>query len=369
VSENVVAVWKNSWLPPSETFVVEQTSSLRRWKATTFGFHNVAGGLMHADCAPFSNTASGKALRRTLGTRVARSTYLRHLETTDTAIVHAHFGSGGIHSLPLAKARGVPHVTTFHGSDTHEFRSNIPGVEVWYRRSLSSLFERGDRFVAVSQYLADRLIASGAPAEKIEVLYTGTRVTPSEQSSTRNGIAFLGRLIDIKGAEHLLRAVAAMKNFRARATPVSIAGDGPLRPELMKLAAELGLDCTFVGHMSRRDVPKFLARHSIFCAPSIPSARGTREGFGMVFLEAALQELAVVAYASGGVREAVTHNVTGLLAEEGNVEQLSAYLECLVLDPAWAQALGKAGRARVVREFSLEHQTAKLEALYSDLTA
>ncbi|NVC24690.1 glycosyltransferase [Kocuria salina] len=368
MSENTVAVWKNSWLPHSETFIVGQTSSLKNWKVTTLGFHNLENGLMHADCAPFPNTPSGKALRRAFRTKARRNTYMRHLESADAALMHAHFGSGGIYSLPLSESHGIPHVTTFHGSDTHQFGSNIPGAESWYRRSLTSLFGRGDRFIAVSRYLADRLMAAGAPAEKIDVIYTGTPVLPAAVSSTRDGIAFVGRLIEIKGAEHLLRAVAAMKHPRARSIPISIAGDGPLRPELTRLASKLGLDCTFLGHLPKGDIPGFLARHSIFCAPSIPSARGTREGFGMVFLEASLQELPVVAYASGGVSEAVSHGLTGLLASEGDIEQLSSYLERLVLDPEAARAMGTAGRARVISEFSLELQTGALESLYSDLT-
>lgn len=367
MSKPTVAIWKNVWLPRSETFVVSQIESLKSWDSTTIGFHNISNGLLQADFAPYPNTKLGRAQRRFLQVKGKQGAYINHLRGTESALIHAHFGSGGIYTLPLAQRQNVPHITTFHGADTHLFGHFMPGSELWYRNGLKKLFDRGDRFLAASQYLADRLILSGAPAGKVEVLYTGTKIVPQISSNTRRGIAFVGRLIGIKGVKDLLLAVALMKNSTARSTPITIAGDGPLHEELRSLAYNLDLDCTFVGHLPSHEVAGFMARHQVFCAPSMASPKGTREGFGMVFLEAALQGLPVVAYASGGVTEAVVHGSTGLLAEEGNIGQLSKYLERLLLDQGEAEEMGQNGRQRVMTEFSLEKQTKLLESIYLDL--
>lgn len=366
--EPTVAIWKNVWLPKSETFIANQVQALNMWNATTIGFHNLPDALLRADFAPYSNTRIGKTRRRILGVRGKQRAYAEHINSTDSRLIHAHFGSGGIYTLQLAKRLDLPHITTFHGADTHLFGHFMIGSERWYRNNLNILFQRGDRFIAASQYLADRLISSGAPSGKVEVVYTGTRLLPRISVSKKQGIAFLGRLISIKGVADLLKAMALIKDVKIRSTPISIAGEGPLLHEMRDLAKSLGLNCDFVGHLPNQEVPAFLARHQLFCAPSLPSSRGTREGFGMVFLEAALQELPIVAYASGGVREAVAHGDSGLLAQEGNIEQLSKYIEHLLSNRSEADQMGRNGRNRVLTSFSLSQQTKLLEAIYSDET-
>lgn len=365
MASKTVAVWKNTWLPFSETFIRDQVSALDVWRATTMGFHNSRDGIMDADCAPYPFTRPGRTARRILGVQGKQQIYLKHLRDNEAQVLHAHFGSGGVYSLRLAHEMNIPHLTTFHGADTHMFGTRIPGVERRYRRALSRLFVTGDRFMAASDYLASQLVKHGAPADKIDVLYTGTRPVPKVTVAEKQGIAFLGRLTSIKGADHLLQAVSSFRAASARQVHVSIAGDGPQRDYLERLARSLGVNCKFVGRIDAAKVPGFLAQHEIFCAPSLPSASGTREGFGMVFLEAALQELPVVSYASGGVVEAVKHGETGLLAPEADIKKLAEHLEFLLLDSDYARVLGQAGRSRVQRDFDINCQAQKLQAVYS----
>jgi colanic acid/amylovoran biosynthesis glycosyltransferase len=368
--ERTAAVWKNAWLPFSETFVRDQIDFLPGWDVLKLGFENLPDGLLRADYAPYPHSSLGKALRLFFGVRPFLSSYVERLERSGSSLIHAHFGSGGVNTLPLARTTGLPLITTFHGADTTFYSSKVPGTEQRYQAGLRELFDQGTLFLAASRYLADRLIASGAPAEKIEVLYTGTKAIELVQTGKeRSGIVFVGRLIPIKGVAHLLQAVSSIEDPRTRRTPVTIVGDGPLRQELELLARQLDVNATFLGRLPSPEIPSILASHQVFCGPSLPGTRNTREGFGMVYLEAALQELPAVAYSSGGVVEAVANGQTGTLAPEGDIQALSKALSSILQDEALRTELGRAARRRALHKFDLNTQTVRLSDLYRSVSA
>lgn len=101
----------------------------------------------------------------------------------------------------------------------------------------------------------------------------------------------------------------------------------------------------------------------VFVAPSLA------EAFGQTALEAAACGRPVVAYAAGGLRDAVDDGVTGLLVPVGRTTELITALERLRQDPALADELGRAGRARAVSGFSLAHQAQAYERVYEQALA
>jgi len=107
----------------------------------------------------------------------------------------------------------------------------------------------------------------------------------------------------------------------------------------------------------------------IFCAPSHPTADNKGEGFGMVYAEAAMVGLPVVAYAVGGALEAVVHGRTGKLVPERNVHLLAGAISELLANPTRASDLGREGRLRAMRAFDIKKQTSRLESLYDEITA
>ncbi len=85
----------------------------------------------------------------------------------------------------------------------------------------------------------------------------------------------------------------------------------------------------------------------------------------MVFAEAQSMQKPVVAFASGGIVEAVQHEQTGLLAPEKDWRKLAEYLSLLLRNDHLRRQFGAAGRERVLRLFDLERQTRVLETIYS----
>jgi glycosyltransferase involved in cell wall biosynthesis len=142
-----------------------------------------------------------------------------------------------------------------------------------------------------------------------------------------------------------------------------IAGDGPLRPGLEKLADALGISdhIEFLGW--RDDTAEVLSHMTIFCLPSV------WEGFGIVLLEAMLARKPVVASNVGGVPEVVEDGRTGVLVPVGDVDALARALTSLLLDDGLAARMGEAGRARVEKDFSFAKMIEEYERLYNALAS
>lgn len=368
-----VAVWRDVWLPGSETFIRDQIGALRRWRAVRVGMQQLPDPLVPADFAPFTGANRVQKLRgEILGTAGWERRYLDYLREAGARLLHAHFGPSALRALPVAKRSGLPMVATFHGYDVTRVPRLPLGRGREYRRRLRRLFGYADRLVAVSEFIADRLIRLGAPEDRVTVHYMGIDVRDLDAHSPfppwpeREGIVFVGRLVPKKGVLDLLAAVDALPGD-LRHTPVTIIGDGPLAGELRRRADQLGLTVSMPGFLDSDQVAAALDRARVFCGPSRTGPDGDAEGLGMTFLEAGLHGAPVVAYAHGPLREAIEHGVTGLLAPEADVAALSDHLRTVLTDDQLAERLGRAGRRRVLDRFDIRACTSGLERIYDEV--
>ena len=144
-------------------------------------------------------------------------------------------------------------------------------------------------------------------------------------------------------------------------------GDGPLRGKLELLAHNLGVanEVRFLGSLPSAAVDEQLAAARVFCAPSRTAPNGDCEGFGQVFLEAALAGTPAVARWHGGVPEAVAHEETGLLSQPGNIEALATDLLRLLTDEQLCTRMGTAARQRARHHFDIEVRVRDLERIYN----
>jgi glycosyltransferase involved in cell wall biosynthesis len=136
---------------------------------------------------------------------------------------------------------------------------------------------------------------------------------------------------------------------------------GPERPRAEKLARELGIEERVIFSGVRIDVSAILAASQIFILSS------KREGFPLTVLEAMRAGLPVVASNVGGIAEAVVDETNGYLFAPGDVEQLKEKLERLILKPKLRLEMGRAGRVRFLKYFTLEQMTEKTLAVYSEI--
>lgn len=362
-ARRTVAVWRSDWLRRSETFIANQIASYRRWHPFRMARRQIPGGLGAPDLSLYSTSIPSKLEWRALGTLRHRREYVRALEASRAELVHAHFGWDAVSVLPLVEAADLPLVVTFHGSDVAVRPTGSRGRR--YERGLSRVFDRASFLVAISEFVAAGLLEMGAPADKLFVSHIGVPTAGRPAAARRRaGVLFAGRFVGVKGVADVLYAYARLPAQQRDASPLVLVGDGPERPALEALNARLGIGADFRGWCSPSMLAELMARSEVFCGPSRTMPDGSAEGFGIVFLEAALQGLPVVAYRHGGVSEAVAEGATGLLADEGDVAGLSDRLGRVLGDPELARTLGSQGRRRVLECFDIDRSARELEALY-----
>jgi phosphatidylinositol alpha-1,6-mannosyltransferase len=184
----------------------------------------------------------------------------------------------------------------------------------------------------------------------------------------------LCRLVPRKGLDVTLAAVKQLSDEFPELMYV-IAGDGPDRQRLQALSEDLGISSrvrfvgavqSFADQSSHSTLPRARDIYElcdVFCMPNRQMPDGEREGFGIVFLEAALAQKPVIAGKSGGAVDAVQDELTGLLVDPENPEKVGAAIRRLRLDPELAHSMGAAGRRRALHSFSVRRFVAQYESL------
>lgn len=174
-------------------------------------------------------------------------------------------------------------------------------------------------------------------------------------------VGTIATLIQQKGLQDLMRVARLLLDRGIRAKFV-IAGEGRLRPELEGLRHELGLDdvVTLSGWVTNAaDVA--LPAFDIFYQPSL------WEAMSVVILEAMAAGKPIVATRVGENPQIIADGEDGLLADVGDVVRMADSLGTLIQDASARERLGDAGRAKVLRQFTVEHMTRAYEQLYRDL--
>jgi len=369
-----ILIYRSSLLPLSETFILSQPEAFERFIPHFVGCTRVDGlplpeGRSHVIDETGILGSTRKALYRFFGLAPGLARELRRIKPV---LVHAHFGLDGVPGLWLARRLDVPLVVTFHGFDVTMKEEYARKYSYEYRRYLRwkrRIQREGSLFIAVSEFVRERLIRQGFPSEKILVHYVGVDTNlfkPDLTISRTPTVLFVGRLVENKGCDFLIRAMTLVQRDIPDASLVVI-GNGPLRTQLEQMASTQIRNYQFLGARNQSEVRLWMNRAKVFSVPSFTTSRGTSEGFGLVFAEAQAMGLPVVSFATGGIPEAVAHDVTGLLTGERDVKGLADNIHRMLNDELlWAQfSLAAQKRAREL--FSLREQTAKLEYIYDRL--
>lgn len=296
---------------------------------------------------------------------------LAALEKSGAKVLHIYFGHIGVHLLPLLEICPLPVIVSFHGADA-QIDLHKPAHFARTRRML----ERATLLLVRSESLAERLVALGAPREKIRLHRTGIpldEIPFTQRTAPADGAwrcVQACRLIAKKGLATSLRAFAEFAREFPRAT-FTIAGEGPQLQELRVLAESLGLAerVSFPGFLPQEKLRALYAASHLFLHPSELGPDGNQEGVPNAMLEAMATGLPVVATNHGGIPEAVQHGISGLLTPECDAPALAQSLLTLARDPARYAAMSAAAAARVSSEFALTAQTRTLEGLYREALA
>lgn len=304
------------------------------------------------------------------------SPVLRHA-VSKCDIIHAHFGPAGWLASHLAVQTQKPLVVTFHGSDITKRDLSLKQdglMQKIFAITHPVLARRADKFICVSHYIRNRAIEFGFPEEKCVVSYTGIPLIPhavprqarDSNSTTPFRVLAVGRLVAIKGHEKLIAAVAQVQQAGYN-VHLDIVGDGPLRASLEFQASSSLQSYRFHGGLPHDRVTAIMRQSDILCHSSISMPNGQAEAFGLVISEAQWAGLPVVAFASGGVPEALKHGETGLLCPEGDIKAMKDAICKLIDDRDLYQSMSHAAPDFIRKNFDGTFQTAKVEDIYDHI--
>lgn len=222
----------------------------------------------------------------------------------------------------------------------------------------TAIYEKNvDLFLTPSRFLKDKLVQHGRlDADRIEVLpnYADTRTIVPSCGPGSFGL-FIGRIEPLKGVMTLLKACSRIPDFEIR-----LAGKGPLLEEGERFCREHGLTkVKFVGFLGRDELTGMLRECGFVVLPS-----ECYENCPMTVLEAHASGKPVVASRIGGIPELVSHESDGLLFEPGDADALGAAMRRLIEDPDAAVEMGRKGRAKVERSYSIDAYMKSLLAIY-----
>lgn len=236
-------------------------------------------------------------------------------------VLHANFClPDGIATAKLARRLRLPFVITEHQGILAELLS-----KGYLSKMMLPAYANAHRVIAVSEQTRELLIDAGAREDNLVVIPNGIDnqlFVATARQSTIKKLIFIGNLVELKGVQILLKALASLQD---PTLSLSLVGEGIYRKELEKLCLTLGLSkqVQFWGEQSPSEVAKMLHQHDALIHPSFI------ESFGIVVVEAMASGLPVLATINGG-SEYILSPQTGILVPSRDVEAMAAGIRQLI---------------------------------------
>jgi colanic acid/amylovoran biosynthesis glycosyltransferase len=292
---------------------------------------------------------------------------IRLLESPKYDIIHCQFGTFGLLGMMLRDMNAIKGnlITSFRGYDISLF------VQQRGENVYKSLFAQGDFFLTNCEFFKKRAIKLGCDAQKVVVHGSGidcSRFPYQERNPDAKGkirIATTGRLIEKKGIEYGIRAVAQVSRIYEN-IEYNIIGDGELKENLLQLIQSLNLNCkvNLLGWKTQPEIIKILEQTDIFIAPSVTAKDGNQDAPVNTLKEAMLMGLPVIATAHGGIPELVKDGISGFLVPERDAHAIAEKLTYLIEHPEVWSAMGHAGRNYVETNYDINKLNDELVQIY-----
>lgn len=304
------------------------------------------------------------AIARTYASRVAFT-----LASLTTALNARLLIIGHVNLLPIAALVRclrwkTPILLFVHGDEV--WNEPTRRRKRWYDRLLLLAV---DRIASVSQYTADTM------SREFRVNPTKFAILPNAvdpiERSTIDAAKHAPTVLTVsrlssgdrpKNIDQMLRSIAILKK-RLPNLRYEIVGDGALRVELEQLAKDLGIseNVSFLGRVSDSELADAYRRATVFALPS------SKEGFGIVYLEAWLRSLPVLCSSFGASKEVVSDGSDGFVVDHRDADAIANRLYEVLTDPALAQRLGENGRTKVETRYLNHSFQVNLNAIINEL--
>jgi colanic acid/amylovoran biosynthesis glycosyltransferase len=293
------------------------------------------------------------------------------LPRQDYDIIHCQFGTLSAMGL-LFRDLGILNgklIVTFRGIDISNY------VQEKGDRVYDKLFQQGDFFLANCEFFRQKALKIGCNPEKIAVHGSGidcNQFTYKPRQFPTDGkirIATTGRLVEKKGIEYCIRAIAKLIPTHPN-IEYNIIGDGPLKTDLEQLIEQLNLTqyINLLGWKQHQEIAEILDNCHLFLAPSVTAADGNQDAPVNTLKEAMAMGLPVISTYHGGIPELVEDGITGFLVPERDANAIAQKLTYLIEHPDCWQQIGQASRIRVEQKYDMEKLNDELIQHYQNIT-
>lgn len=280
-------------------------------------------------------------------------------------VILAEFGFHGACITPHAKRLGIPLIVHFHGHDAHRDLLIEP-----YKPAYREMFSYASKIVSVSHFMTEKLIALGAPPEKIVYNPYGPR--PEFYSNlpdySSNTILSVGRFTDIKAPAVTLCAFRRLLSLHPEVRLMMV-GTGELLECCKSLARAWRIDAqvTFTGGMDHSILLPLFSNACMFVQHSVTPSYGDAEGTPNTILEAGAAALPVVSTRHAGIVDAVRNEETGILVDEYDAEGMAQAMNQLFSNRNLCEVYGTAAKQHIEREYNIERHIGILNTLIQEV--
>ncbi len=285
-------------------------------------------------------------------------------------IIHCQFGTLALMMMILRDLGAIKGklVTSFRGYDISEV------IQQQGEKVYNELFETGDFFLTNCNYFKNRLLKLGCDRHKLTVLGSGidcSKFVYMPRTLAADGlvrVATTGRLVEKKGIEYCIRAIAKLVEANKK-IEYNIIGDGPLKNQLQQLIDDLGVSeqVKLLGWKKQQEIVKILSQSSIFMATSITASDGNQDAPVNTLKEAMAMGMPVIGTLHGGIPELIEDGISGFLVPERDVDALAEKLSWLIEHPLDWISMGKAGRNYVEKHYDNNQLNDRLVEIYQQI--
>lgn len=337
----------------SETFI---RGHIERMPSRTVLVHGWPARIGNTPVLSWAARIGYKIRRRLLGDSTENETtaaYIAAFSRARAKAVVAEYGTTGVATMEACRRLDIPLVVHFHGYD-----ASVRDVLSDNATSYPIMFNQAAAIIAVSRTMQSRLVALGAPKEKVHYNPCGINCRMFSGADPANAppvFLAVGRFVEKKGPQLTLRAFEIVHRTVPEAR-LRMIGDGPLLEECRRLVGELRIEdvVTFLGAQSPAVVQAEMRSARCFVQHSVEAANGDCEGTPVGILEAGASGLPIVSTRHAGIADVVVEGKTGFLVDEGDVAGMAKNMLQLAQEPRLAHNLGQAATKRIASQFSQE---------------
>jgi glycosyltransferase involved in cell wall biosynthesis len=273
-------------------------------------------------------------------------------------LLHAHWIiPQGIITLLLNKLFKIPYLVTTHGGDIYGLQNPI------FNKLKKMVLRNASKVIVVSNDIKRKAINTIDKNLEIEVIPMGVDsklFNPNKRDLRIKDkyeikgpfLLFVGRLVEKKGPEYLIRAMEkVLKKFPK--AKLLIIGEGTLEERLVKLTDSLNLqkNIHFTGPISNYELPSYYATADIFIGPSIRTKDGDTEGLGLTFVEASFSGCIPIGTNVGGISDVIKNQESGFIVEEKNPKALAASITKILNNKSLEKSLRDRTRSLTLSHF------------------